>query len=465
MAVLAIVVAKFPFKVWELVMRALNGEEADIVLGVLSLVDLILIANLVVMVIISGYENFVSHVDTEGITDKLSWFGKLDAGSIKIKLASSIVAISSIHLLQRFLEANTVDQRQALRADGACISPSWSRRCCSPISTGWPTPRRPTRALSPGGKAALALWVDIDPADDFGLRALAQPRARAGAGGLSRLAARQPLQGRRPAGALLLFYDAETAQALESDAYYARLRNPSEMSRAVFPKFRDTWRTICTVEQRWGDGVGAAVLTLRMKTVTPRRSTSSRRWKPCASTCSPARPMSARRTLRKRTCGPRRTARSSSPWSPSSGRSRPPRPHGRVTRRRARSSRSGTPCRRAIFLSAQLWLLFKRGCTRQDHPEASKAPGRGKNYLKPTCKATSAVRGISESLQPADRCDHRVDFVRVVGHVLVDVPDGAEKLQGIHSRRSNPLVDGRAQARRHSEGGALGRQPVGQFEA
>jgi uncharacterized protein (TIGR00645 family) len=60
------------------------------------------------MVIISGYENFVSHVDTEGITDKLSWFGKLDAGSIKIKLASSIVAISSIHLLQRFLEANTV---------------------------------------------------------------------------------------------------------------------------------------------------------------------------------------------------------------------------------------------------------------------------------------------------------------------------------------------------------------------
>ena len=89
-------------------MRALNGEESDIVLGVLSLVDLILIANLVVMVIISGYENFVSHVDTEGITDKLSWFGKLDAGSIKIKLASSIVAISSIHLLQRFLEANTV---------------------------------------------------------------------------------------------------------------------------------------------------------------------------------------------------------------------------------------------------------------------------------------------------------------------------------------------------------------------
>ena len=59
-------------------------------------------------VIISGYENFVSHIDADITTDRLSWFGKLDAGSIKIKLASSIVAISSIHLLQRFLEANTV---------------------------------------------------------------------------------------------------------------------------------------------------------------------------------------------------------------------------------------------------------------------------------------------------------------------------------------------------------------------
>jgi uncharacterized protein (TIGR00645 family) len=99
LVVLAVVVIKFPFKIWELMQRALIVEEADLVLAVLSLVDLIMVANLVVMVIISGYENFVSHIDTEGITDKLSWFGKLDAGSLKIKLASSIVAISSIHLL------------------------------------------------------------------------------------------------------------------------------------------------------------------------------------------------------------------------------------------------------------------------------------------------------------------------------------------------------------------------------
>ncbi len=65
-------------------------------------------------------------------------------------------------------------------------------------------------------------------------------------------------------GRYLLFYDAETADAFESDVYYARLRSPTEMSRAIFPKFRDTWRTVCTVERRLGDGIAAAVLTLRL---------------------------------------------------------------------------------------------------------------------------------------------------------------------------------------------------------
>ena len=75
--------------------KALTAEEADLVLAVLSLVDLIMVANLVVMVIISGYENFVSRIDVDNSRDRLAWFGKLDAGSLKIKLASSIVAISS----------------------------------------------------------------------------------------------------------------------------------------------------------------------------------------------------------------------------------------------------------------------------------------------------------------------------------------------------------------------------------
>jgi|SRR5215218_2484755 len=115
-----------------------------------------------------------------------------------------------------------------------------------------------------GGQAALAIWVDIDPTDQtlfehWHSREHAQERV--GCPGW--------LRGSRFKGVdtpdrYLLFYDAETAGAFESEEYYARLGNPTEMSRAIFPKFRDTWRTVCTVEQRWGEGIGAAVLTLRM---------------------------------------------------------------------------------------------------------------------------------------------------------------------------------------------------------
>lgn len=83
--------------------------EADIVLALLALVDLALVGGLIVMVMLSGYENFVSKIDmddTDG--DKLGWLGKLDAGSLKLKVAASIVAISSIHLLRAFMSATQI---------------------------------------------------------------------------------------------------------------------------------------------------------------------------------------------------------------------------------------------------------------------------------------------------------------------------------------------------------------------
>jgi hypothetical protein len=64
-------------------------------------------------------------------------------------------------------------------------------------------------------------------------------------------------------GRYLLLYDAEATSAFESEAYYARLRHPSALSRAIFPKFRDTWRTVCSIERRQGDGIGAAAMTVR----------------------------------------------------------------------------------------------------------------------------------------------------------------------------------------------------------
>ena len=79
--------------------------EADLVLIVLAMIDIALVGSLIVMVMFSGYENFVSALDVEEGGEKLSWLGKLDANSLKLKVASSIVAISSIHLLRAFMKA------------------------------------------------------------------------------------------------------------------------------------------------------------------------------------------------------------------------------------------------------------------------------------------------------------------------------------------------------------------------
>jgi uncharacterized protein (TIGR00645 family) len=89
-----------------LVPNLLQASPEDIILGVLTLIDLSLAGNLVVIVMFSGYENFVSALDVDAGSEKLSWLGKLDANSLKLKVASSIVAISSIHLLRRFMEAD-----------------------------------------------------------------------------------------------------------------------------------------------------------------------------------------------------------------------------------------------------------------------------------------------------------------------------------------------------------------------
>lgn len=87
----------------------LSASESDLVLIVLSLVDLSLVGGLLVMIMFSGYENFISQIDLDENTDKLSWLGKLDASSLKQKVAASIVAISSIHLLKKFMEAEGID--------------------------------------------------------------------------------------------------------------------------------------------------------------------------------------------------------------------------------------------------------------------------------------------------------------------------------------------------------------------
>ncbi|KPP90366.1 MAG: putative membrane protein [Rhodobacteraceae bacterium HLUCCA08] len=84
----------------------------DAILGVLALIDLSLAANLLLIVIFSGYENFVSRMDLETHVDRPDWQGEVDFSALKLKLVASIVAISGIHLLKVFMDVTRYDTEQ-----------------------------------------------------------------------------------------------------------------------------------------------------------------------------------------------------------------------------------------------------------------------------------------------------------------------------------------------------------------
>ena len=79
-------------------------EEVEIMLIVLGLIDVVMIANLLIMVIIGGYETFVSRLNLEGHPDQPEWLSHVNAGVLKVKLATALIGISSIHLLKTFIE-------------------------------------------------------------------------------------------------------------------------------------------------------------------------------------------------------------------------------------------------------------------------------------------------------------------------------------------------------------------------
>jgi uncharacterized protein (TIGR00645 family) len=101
---LAILTIIFVRETVEILPHVLEMTADEGILSILSLIDLSLAANLMLIVIFSGYENFVSKMDLEDATDRPSWMGKVDFSGLKLKLIASIVAISGIHLLRVFME-------------------------------------------------------------------------------------------------------------------------------------------------------------------------------------------------------------------------------------------------------------------------------------------------------------------------------------------------------------------------
>lgn len=103
-AALGIMLVKAGQHVTEMVLHVWSNSETQVILDVLGLVDLTLSASLVVLVIFSGYENFVSRVDPETHKSWPEWLSQIDFAGLKLKLISAIVVIAAIHLLRRYLE-------------------------------------------------------------------------------------------------------------------------------------------------------------------------------------------------------------------------------------------------------------------------------------------------------------------------------------------------------------------------
>ncbi|MFC7767133.1 YqhA family protein [Leucobacter soli] len=147
----AVYVVLFFVELWHLIETAIISghiSETDVMLSVLALIDIVMIANLLIMVIIGGYETFVSKIRVTGHHDEPDWLSHVNANLLKVKLAISIISISSIHLLKTFIEVGRMDGGIVTDASGTVIyssdgvmegvrstSPSSCRRSRSPGST------------------------------------------------------------------------------------------------------------------------------------------------------------------------------------------------------------------------------------------------------------------------------------------------------------------------------------------
>lgn len=104
---LLLMLVKFVQEFIHIISHIVTTSEQEVVLSILGLVDITLVANLLIMVIFSGYENFVSKIDVANHEDRPDWMGKVDYSGLKLKLIGSIVAISAIDLLKAFVHQST----------------------------------------------------------------------------------------------------------------------------------------------------------------------------------------------------------------------------------------------------------------------------------------------------------------------------------------------------------------------
>lgn len=111
-AALALLLVMFAKEFAHFVPLVLSGAESDVIIGLLSLIDVVMVANLLIIIVFAGYENFVSRIDTANHEDRPSWMGHVGFAELKMKLIGSIVAISGIELLKAFMHVDSLNHEQ-----------------------------------------------------------------------------------------------------------------------------------------------------------------------------------------------------------------------------------------------------------------------------------------------------------------------------------------------------------------
>jgi uncharacterized protein (TIGR00645 family) len=111
---LAVLMVVFLREIAEQAPKVMTMDESAVILWVLTLIDLSLAGNLILMVVFSGYENFVSKMDVHNHPDRPAWMGTIDFSAMKLKLLASIVAISAIHLLKTFMSIEQYPREQVI---------------------------------------------------------------------------------------------------------------------------------------------------------------------------------------------------------------------------------------------------------------------------------------------------------------------------------------------------------------
>jgi uncharacterized protein (TIGR00645 family) len=140
----AVYVVHFAIDLWNLVENTTTLSEIDIMLRVLSLIDVVMIANLLIMVIVGGYETFVSRMGLERHPDEPEWLSHVNASLLKVKLAVAIITISSIHLLVTFMNASQMDAKTMMWQTIIHLTLVVSALAIAGIDRIIPTPPKPT---------------------------------------------------------------------------------------------------------------------------------------------------------------------------------------------------------------------------------------------------------------------------------------------------------------------------------